>query len=294
VSTRSAKPETVALPHPPRRRRGCPSVAAPGGRAERRARPRVPSPRDVSPMPLDAPATTATRPVREADGELTRTLSKRARTNPPDSGGQLQKLPGFPAGWMLESRVARSPSVPSTTHRRPPHPALRGPQAVVGGCSGQARRGSGHGGRRVGARVDAECAEDFRCGCRPWRFGEAGPRASKGRLGRFWGWTFTNGQPFLSSAVNPPSWFGQVCRGWETSLESVDLCGSASLPQLEREMADAREFVIRCRESGNHQSAQLHIVWIDLLVEEWNRCRMTDTVATNAGWRRDREVVERQ
>jgi hypothetical protein len=45
---------------------------------------------------------------------------------------------------------------------------------------------------------------------------------------------------------------------------------------------------------GQSPGDQLHIVWIDLLVEEWNRCRMTDTVATNAGWRRDREDVERQ
>jgi hypothetical protein len=31
--------------------------------------------------------------------------------------------------------------------------------------------------------------------------------------------------------------------------------------------------VRHCRESGNDRAAELHIIWIDLLLEEWQRCR---------------------
>ncbi|TDD34448.1 hypothetical protein [Saccharopolyspora elongata] len=40
------------------------------------------------------------------------------------------------------------------------------------------------------------------------------------------------------------------------------------LRQLETEMSDARE------STGNEQAAQLHVVWIDLLLDEWSRYRL--------------------
>lgn len=46
------------------------------------------------------------------------------------------------------------------------------------------------------------------------------------------------------------------------------------LRQLETEMSDAREYVLRCRAAGNEQAAQLHVIWIDLLLDEWSRCRL--------------------
>ncbi|MGW5646267.1 hypothetical protein ACWEV3_39795 [Saccharopolyspora sp. NPDC003752] len=39
-------------------------------------------------------------------------------------------------------------------------------------------------------------------------------------------------------------------------------------------MSDAREYVLRCRAAGNEQAAQLHVIWIDLLLDEWSRCRL--------------------
>ncbi|MEV0054790.1 hypothetical protein AB0H34_30310 [Saccharopolyspora shandongensis] len=46
------------------------------------------------------------------------------------------------------------------------------------------------------------------------------------------------------------------------------------LRQLESEMADTREYILRCRASGEEQAAQLHVIWIDLLLDEWSRCRL--------------------
>ncbi|WP_263399542.1 hypothetical protein [Saccharopolyspora pogona] len=40
-------------------------------------------------------------------------------------------------------------------------------------------------------------------------------------------------------------------------------------------MSDARQYVLRCRAAGNEQAAQLHVVWIDLLLDEWSRCSLT-------------------
>ncbi|MBB5158638.1 multidrug resistance efflux pump [Saccharopolyspora phatthalungensis] len=56
-------------------------------------------------------------------------------------------------------------------------------------------------------------------------------------------------------------------------MVTTDLPGGTGSPlqQLESEMADAREYVLRCRASGDEQAAQLHVVWIDLLLDEWNR-----------------------
>jgi hypothetical protein len=41
--------------------------------------------------------------------------------------------------------------------------------------------------------------------------------------------------------------------------------------QLETEMTLARSYVRQCRDAGDDQAAQLHVVWIDLLLEEWDR-----------------------
>ncbi|MBB5152482.1 hypothetical protein [Saccharopolyspora phatthalungensis] len=49
-----------------------------------------------------------------------------------------------------------------------------------------------------------------------------------------------------------------------------------ALRRLESEMADAREYVRWCRASGNDEAAQLHVVWIDLLLDEWKRCSLPD------------------
>ncbi|MEV0704185.1 hypothetical protein AB0I53_40585 [Saccharopolyspora sp. NPDC050389] len=46
------------------------------------------------------------------------------------------------------------------------------------------------------------------------------------------------------------------------------------LRQLESEMADTREYILRCRALGDEQAAQLHVIWIDLLLDEWSRCRL--------------------
>ncbi len=51
--------------------------------------------------------------------------------------------------------------------------------------------------------------------------------------------------------------------------------GGLVLRQLETEMSDARQYVLRCRAAGNEQAAQLHVVWIDLLLDEWSRCSLT-------------------
>lgn len=48
-----------------------------------------------------------------------------------------------------------------------------------------------------------------------------------------------------------------------------------ALRELEAEMAEARKYVLRCRESGDEPAARLHVVWIDLLLEEWSRCRVS-------------------
>ncbi|MGI8306408.1 hypothetical protein [Saccharopolyspora hattusasensis] len=40
-------------------------------------------------------------------------------------------------------------------------------------------------------------------------------------------------------------------------------------------MSDARQYVLWCRAAGNEQAAQLHVVWIDLLLDEWSRCSLT-------------------
>ncbi|HET6501677.1 MAG TPA: hypothetical protein VFG87_13030 [Amycolatopsis sp.] len=42
--------------------------------------------------------------------------------------------------------------------------------------------------------------------------------------------------------------------------------------RLEGELADARRFVRRCRESDDERAADLHSIWIDLLLDEWQRC----------------------
>ncbi|MGI8306512.1 hypothetical protein [Saccharopolyspora sp. ASAGF58] len=59
-------------------------------------------------------------------------------------------------------------------------------------------------------------------------------------------------------------------------MEKVDLPEDAVsvLRQLETEMSEAREYVVRCRAAGNEEAAHLHDVWIDLLLEEWGRCRL--------------------
>lgn len=64
-------------------------------------------------------------------------------------------------------------------------------------------------------------------------------------------------------------------------MEKPDLPEDAGavLRQLETEMSEAREYVLRCRAAGNEQSARLHDVWIDLLLEEWNRCRLSTQLA---------------
>lgn len=51
--------------------------------------------------------------------------------------------------------------------------------------------------------------------------------------------------------------------------------GGLVLRQLETEMSDARQYVLWCRAAGNEQAAQLHVVWIDLLLDEWSRCSLT-------------------
>ncbi|PFG98320.1 hypothetical protein A8924_5829 [Saccharopolyspora erythraea NRRL 2338] len=58
---------------------------------------------------------------------------------------------------------------------------------------------------------------------------------------------------------------------------TADECADAEalLRQLETEIGQAREYVLRCRESGDEPAARLHVVWIDLLLEEWSRCRVS-------------------
>lgn len=51
--------------------------------------------------------------------------------------------------------------------------------------------------------------------------------------------------------------------------------GRLVLRQLETEMSDARQHVLRCRAAGNEKAAQLHVVWMDLPLEEWSRCSLT-------------------
>ncbi|MGP4018691.1 hypothetical protein [Saccharopolyspora sp. 5N708] len=53
----------------------------------------------------------------------------------------------------------------------------------------------------------------------------------------------------------------------------------AMLRQLEVEMSAARSYVLQRRAAGDERAAQLHVVWIDLLLDEWIRCRLPAHVA---------------
>lgn len=61
------------------------------------------------------------------------------------------------------------------------------------------------------------------------------------------------------------------------------------LRELESEIGLAREYVLRCRAEGEEPAARLHVAWIDLLLEEWSRCRVAGSSKSGA---RRRDGVE--